>query len=149
MNMEPSTLPDIDKLFSYYMNALWAMGALYLLFILFVLAFNIVNFIYTISTLVRAIKSNNPDKTMWVLVIILVPLIGWILYRVLTREAAHSPQIAASTPRSSQPPVARTMPPVIVHPICRPAQTAAVANSVQAAMDELVRQRRAARAPRD
>ncbi|MFA6960087.1 MAG: hypothetical protein WC205_04960 [Opitutaceae bacterium] len=30
MNLEPSTLPDIDKLFGYDINALWAMGALYL-----------------------------------------------------------------------------------------------------------------------
>ncbi len=38
--------------------------------------------------------------------------------------------------------------PVIVHPVCRPAQTAAVADSLQAAMDELVRKRRAERSGR-
>lgn len=148
MNPQPTALPDIEKILSYYINAMWAMGALYLLFMLFILAFNIVNFIYTITTLVRAIKSNNPDKTMWVLIIILVPLIGWILYRVLTRESAHTPQAAAIIPSSAQPPAFRTTPPVIVHPVCRPAQTAAVADSVQAAMDELVRKRRAERSGR-
>ncbi|MFA6960085.1 MAG: PLDc N-terminal domain-containing protein [Opitutaceae bacterium] len=148
MNPQSSTLPDIDKIFGYYMNALWAMGALYLLFILFVLAFNIVNFIYTISTLVRAIRSTSPEKTMWVLVIILVPMIGWILYRVLTREPVYTPQAAAIIPRPTQPPVARTTSPVVLHPVCRPAQTAAVADSVQAAMDELVRKRRAERSGR-
>lgn len=147
MNQQPAGLPDIDKLFSYYMNALWAMGALYVLFMLFMLAFTLVNFVYTITTLVRAIRSESPDKTMWVLVIILVPLIGWILYRVLTREQAFG----AYPTRSSAPaaPIAsRSAQAVFVHPVCRPAQTQAVADSVQAAMDELVRQRRAERAKR-
>jgi hypothetical protein len=38
--------------------------------------------------------------------------------------------------------------PIIVHPVCRPAQTAAVADSVQTAMDEMIRKRRAARSGR-
>jgi hypothetical protein len=148
MNQQPTALPDMENLLSYYINAMWAMGALYLVFMLFILAFNIVNFVYTITTLVRAIRSNNPDKTMWVLVIILVPLIGWILYRVLTREPVHQPQAAAIIPGPTQPLVSRTTPPVIVHPVCRPGQTAAVADAVQAAMDELVRKRRADRSGR-
>jgi len=40
---------------------------------------------------------------------------------------------------------ARSASSVIVHPICRPAQTAAVADSVQSAMEEMVRKRRAER----
>lgn len=136
---------DLKQLLEYQTKAMWAAGSLYIVFMLFVLAFNIVNFIYTISTLVRAIKSNNPDKTLWVLVIILVPLIGWILYRVLTREIVHMPQAAAIMPRPAQPPVFRTTPPVILHPVCHPAQTASVADSVQNAMDEMVRKRRAER----
>jgi hypothetical protein len=148
MNQQPTALPDMENLLSYYINAMWAMGALYLVFMLFILAFNIVNFVYTITTLVRAIRSNNPDKTMWVLVIILVPLIGWILYRVLTREPVHTPQAAAIIPRPTQPPAFHTPPPVVLHPVCRPAQTAAVANAVQAAMDEMIRKRRAERSGR-
>jgi hypothetical protein len=38
--------------------------------------------------------------------------------------------------------------PVIVQPVCRPAQTAAVAESVQTAMDEMLRKRRAERSGR-
>ena len=39
----------------------------------------------------------------------------------------------------------RSTPPVFVHPVCRPAQTQGVADSVQAAMEEQVRKRRAER----
>lgn len=39
----------------------------------------------------------------------------------------------------------RSTPPVFVHPVCQPAQTAAVADSVQTAMDEMLQKRRAER----
>jgi hypothetical protein len=147
--MNPQSAPlDLKQLLEYQTKAIWAAGTLYIVLMLFLLALNIVNFIYTISTLVRAIRSNSPDKTMWVLVIILVPLIGWILYRVLTRDPVHTPQTAAIISRPPEPPAFRTTPPVILHPVCRPAQTAAVADSVQAAMDEMIRKRRAERSRR-
>jgi hypothetical protein len=147
MNTESPVL-SLKELLEYQTKAMWAAGTLYVVFMLFMLAFTIVNFIYTTSTLVRAIRSNSPDKTMWVLVIILVPLIGWILYRVLTREQALA-AYQSSFPVPPPPVVSRTAPPVFVHPVCRPAQTQAVADSVQAAMDEMVRKRRAARSSRN
>ena len=42
----------------------------------------------------------------------------------------------------------RSTPTVFAHPVCRPAQTAAVADSVQTAMDEMVYKRRAERSGR-
>ena len=140
--------PDLQQLTEQMQNAMLTGGLIGIAVGLFSLGLSLANLVITIMTLVRAIKSNNPDKTMWVLVIILVPLIGWILYRVLTREPIHKPQAAAIIPHPAQPPAFRTTPPVILHPVCRPAQTAAVADSVQAAMDELVRKRRAERSGR-
>ena len=39
----------------------------------------------------------------------------------------------------------RSTPPIVVHPVCQPAQTQVVADSVQTAMDEMLRKRRAER----
>jgi hypothetical protein len=139
---------DLQQTTEQIQNTMVAGGLIILAFYLVVMGLVLANFVLTIITLVKAIKSTSPDKTMWVLVIILVPLIGWILYRVLTREPAYTPQAAATTPRPPQPPALRTTPPVVLHPVCRPAQTAAVADSVQTAMDEMIRKRRAARSTR-
>ena len=42
-------------------------------------------FVFWIVALVDCIKSSNPNKIMWVLVIILLPFLGTILYFLLGR----------------------------------------------------------------
>jgi hypothetical protein len=58
----------------------------------------------------------------------------------LVMAVVLAPVVAAKATRPTQP--------VIVHPVCHPAQTAAVAESVQTAMDEMLRKRRAERSGR-
>ena len=50
-------------------------------------ALSIVWFILWIVALVDCLKSNNPNKVVWVIVIILLPFLGSILYFVLGRRA--------------------------------------------------------------
>jgi hypothetical protein len=95
---------DLQQTTEQIQNTMVAGGLIILAFYLVVMGLVLANFVLTIITLVKAIKSTSPDKTMWVLVIILVPLIGWILYRVLTREPAYTPQAAATTPPPPPPP---------------------------------------------
>lgn len=44
-------------------------------------------FIFWIVALVDCIKSSNPNKVVWVVVIILVPFLGSILYFLFGRAA--------------------------------------------------------------
>lgn len=43
-------------------------------------------FIFWIVALVDCIRSNNPNKVMWIILIILLPLLGSILYFVLGKS---------------------------------------------------------------
>jgi hypothetical protein len=43
-------------------------------------------FIFWIVALVDCIKSNNPNKVLWILLIILLPFLGTILYFVLGKS---------------------------------------------------------------
>ena len=43
-------------------------------------------FIFWIVALVDCIKGNNPNKVVWVIVIILVPFLGSILYFLLGKS---------------------------------------------------------------
>ena len=45
-------------------------------------------FIFWIVALVDCLKSNNPNKLVWVIVIILLPFLGSILYFLLGRTSA-------------------------------------------------------------
>ena len=47
---------------------------------------SILCFILWIVALVDCIKSNNPNKVVWIIVIILVPFIGSILYFLFGRS---------------------------------------------------------------
>jgi Phospholipase_D-nuclease N-terminal len=46
---------------------------------------SVIWFILWIVSLVDCIKSNNPNKLVWIVVIILLPFLGSILYLVLGR----------------------------------------------------------------
>ena len=45
-------------------------------------------FIFWIVALVDCLKSNNPNKLIWIIVIILLPFLGSILYFLLGRTSA-------------------------------------------------------------
>ena len=45
-------------------------------------------FVLWIVALVDCIKSSNPNKVVWIIVIILVPFLGSILYFLLGRRTA-------------------------------------------------------------
>lgn len=47
---------------------------------------SIVWFILWIVALVDCLKSNNPNKVVWIIVIILLPFLGSILYFILGRR---------------------------------------------------------------
>jgi hypothetical protein len=49
---------------------------------------SILCFILWIVALVDCIKSSNPNKVVWIIVIILVPILGSILYFLLGRSRA-------------------------------------------------------------
>jgi len=48
---------------------------------------SIVWFVLWIAALVDCLQSNNPNKVVWAIVIILVPILGSILYFLLGRSA--------------------------------------------------------------
>jgi uncharacterized membrane protein len=45
-------------------------------------------FVLWIVALVDCVKSNNPNKVVWIIVIILLPFLGSILYFLLGRRTA-------------------------------------------------------------
>jgi hypothetical protein len=47
-------------------------------------------FLFWIVALVDCIKGNSPNKLLWVVVIILLPFVGTILYFLLGRGAAQA-----------------------------------------------------------
>ena len=49
---------------------------------------SIVALICWIVALVDCIKSNNPNKVVWIIVIILLPILGTILYFLLGKSRA-------------------------------------------------------------
>ena len=49
---------------------------------------SIVWFVLWIVALVDCIKSNNPNKVVWIIVIILLPFLGSILYFLLGKSRA-------------------------------------------------------------
>lgn len=49
---------------------------------------SLVCFILWLMALIDCLKSNNPDKIVWVIVIILLPFIGAILYYAVGRKRA-------------------------------------------------------------
>lgn len=61
---------------------------------------------------------------------------------------AHVLDKIADAREAEMPKPARSAPAVVVPPVCRPAQTQGVADSVQSAMDDMLRQRRAERSGR-
>lgn len=49
---------------------------------------SLVCFILWLMALIDCLKSNNPDKIVWVIVIILLPFLGAILYFLVGRKKA-------------------------------------------------------------
>lgn len=49
---------------------------------------SLVCFILWLMALIDCLKSNNPDKIVWVIVIILLPFLGAILYYAVGRKRA-------------------------------------------------------------
>lgn len=48
----------------------------------------LLTFILWIAALVDCLKSSNPDKLVWIIVIILIPILGSILYFLVGRARA-------------------------------------------------------------
>lgn len=44
-------------------------------------------FVLWIAAIVDCVKSNNPNKVVWIIVIILLPFIGSILYFLIGRKS--------------------------------------------------------------
>ena len=49
----------------------------------------VLSFVFWIVALVDCLGSNNPNKVLWVVLIILLPFLGTILYFVLGKTSAR------------------------------------------------------------
>ncbi len=114
------------------------MLALYMVAMLLVL----LNMVFTVTTLIQAARSDSHDKLMWVLIILLLPLFGWIIYRA-TQRPIQTPRVSYGNFTMPPPMGAHTSKtPNVQH---KQAQEDIVrsANATRDALDELVRKRRA------
>ncbi len=58
-------------------------GLFALAFILIPAVIGLTAFVFWLSMLVHCLKNESPNKLVWVLLIIFIPLLGAVLYRVI------------------------------------------------------------------
>lgn len=98
-------------------GTLKAVGSIFIFIWLLLMAFGIVSFIFWVISLIHVIQHEDiKDRTMWIIIILLVPLGSWVYFFSVRKSynKLHSSgqpvAPAVGTPPAAQPPVEPTTP---------------------------------------
>lgn len=125
---------------SQAMGVAAGLGLVVIAFYAFIMLLALLNMVFTITTLIRAAQSTAHDKLMWVLIIVLLPLFGWIIYRA-TREPSRASEVSSGNFRAPPPAGFRTTKSTNEHHTQAQEDIVRAANATRDALEQLVRKR--------